>query len=132
MASTANMPMVVILPGPASSARFVTGRRPRPRVSHQVYVRRRLAVMIAAVAILLLGWFGAATLTNRGGQPASTPTVRQPSAAAVSEYVVEPGDTMWRIAGKYHGATPRMEYVDALVRLNGGVSIDVGQTLRLP
>ncbi len=105
---------------------------PRP-THHQIYVRRRVAVLtIAALAATLLWLAGGALLTSRGGAPASTPAVRQPAALAPATYQAQPGDSLFSIARQFHGSVPTMAYVDQLVRLNGGVTIDVGQQIRLP
>jgi hypothetical protein len=55
-----------------------------------------------------------------------------PDATAPVQYVVQPGDTMWTIAQRWHGARSITSYVDALVHANHGTSIDVGQLLTLP
>ena len=41
-------------------------------------------------------------------------------------------DTLWSIASTYRGTVEQGRYVDALIRLNGGTSIEVGQAVRLP
>lgn len=112
------------------------GRPQRSSVAHssrarrQVYARRRAAALtLAAVAVILLWLAGGALLTNRGGAPASTPTVRQPAPVT---YQAQPGDSLFSIAQEFHGSTAMMAYVDQLVRLNGGVTIDVGQQIVLP
>ena len=57
----------------------------------------------------------------------STPTVRTGAT-----YVAQPGDTMWSIAQTLHGGQSTSWYVDALVELNGGTSLQVGQVVQLP
>lgn len=97
-----------------------------------VYVRRRVLVSLVLVAVVVAVWLGAGTvLANRGGEPASTSTVR-PAIAPAQVYVAQPGDTMWSIAARFHGAQPETRYVDALVGLNGGASLEVGQAIALP
>ena len=44
----------------------------------------------------------------------------------------QPGDSLWSIAEQYRGDVPIARYVDLLVRLNGGASIVVGQSVLLP
>ncbi len=103
-------------------------RLAEPRPTTQVYVRRRLLVGLVVVAVVLGVWFGAGNvLANRSGAPASSAAVR-PAIA----YVVQPGDTLWSIAERHHGAIDQAEYVDLLVRRNGGATIQVGQSVTLP
>jgi LysM repeat protein len=66
-------------------------------------------------------------LANRGGAPASAAAVRP-----ASTYVVQPGDTLWSIAAANHGEASQSTYVDALVSVNGGASLQVGQVITLP
>jgi Tfp pilus assembly protein FimV len=49
-----------------------------------------------------------------------------------SAYVVQPGDTLWAIAERWYPGAEVAEVVDALVSLNGGATIQAGQTLHLP
>jgi LysM repeat protein len=103
-------------------------RLAEPRPSTQVYVRRRLLVGLVLLTVVFGVWFSAGSvLANRGGAPASTAAVRP----AIS-YVVQPGDTLWSIAERFHGAGDQATYVDLLVRVNGGTIIQVGQTVTLP
>jgi LysM repeat protein len=99
-----------------------------PRPSTLVYVRRRLLVALVAVAVVAVVVLGAGNvLANRGGDPASTSAVRP-----ATTYVAHAGDTMWSIASRFHGAAGQADYVDALIEVNGGVALQVGQVVRLP
>ena len=122
------------------------------RPAHAVYVRRRLLVGLVVCGLLtVLGVTAQSVLADRGGVPASTPTVRpvtvqlaaasspsmpaspSPSpAAAGTQYIVQPGDTLWSLGELFHGSTSIAGYVDALVARNGGASVQVGQLLTLP
>ena len=99
--------------------------------SHATYVRRRILVC-AFLATLALS-LGAAVqhgLADRGGDPASAPTIGRSTAAT---YVVHSGDTLWEIAERMHPGDGLTDYVDALVALNGGSTVIAeGQVLRLP
>ncbi|MEY3148337.1 MAG: hypothetical protein RL688_1556, partial [Actinomycetota bacterium] len=46
-------------------------------------------------------------------------------------YIVQQGDTLWSIASSLTDGNLR-NYVDELVDLNGGASVDIGQRLVLP
>jgi hypothetical protein len=122
------------------------------RPAHAVYVRRRLLVGLALVGMLsVLGVTAQSVLADRGGVPASTPTVRPatlevaaasapgsalqqpaPVAPVGTQYIVQPGDTLWSLGELFHGSQSVAGYVDALVAANGGASLQVGQLLTLP
>ena len=102
-----------------------------PRLPAHVYVRRRIAVasvLFSLVAALGLG--AGNVLANRGGAPASASAVRQ--ATPATTYLIQPGDTMWSIAYVHHGDADLMTFVDALIALNGGTLLHVGQLISLP
>lgn len=95
------------------------------------YRRRRqvvgivLAVLVAVGAVLAHD-----VLAGSGGVPASA-AASQPARTRTS-VTARPGDTLWAIAERHHGAVPLTRYVDALVDLNGGASIQAGQAVVLP
>jgi LysM domain len=101
---------------------------PRTPTRRQVVRRRRLGVLVFLVAFVLALFIGAGqVLANRGGAPASTPTVRP-----ATEYVVQPGDTLWALAERFHGPFPRGDYLDHLLDATGGGPLQVGQLIVLP
>jgi LysM repeat protein len=135
--------------------------------AHAVYVRRRLAVALIALGLIVtVGVSARAVLADRGGVPASTPAVRSASAdpvvaavptvgdataaaiAATADapasgaaaagtvagvaYIVQPGDTLWSLAERFHATTGISSYLDDLVEANGGASIQPGQLITLP
>lgn len=127
MAATVAHYTVVVPPRvvPRSSV-APAGHEARP--STRVYVRRRLLVSLVFVAVVVALVAGAGNvLANRGGAPASVSAVRP-----ASSYVVQPGDTLWSIAAANHGVVSQSLYVDALVAVNGGASLQVGQVITLP
>ena len=88
----------------------------------------RRTVSLAALAFVLALTAGAGTvLASRGGGPASTPATR-PAAG----YVVQPGDTLWAIATRFHGRYSQSDYVDRLIDVNGGPGLQIGQLVVLP
>lgn len=119
------------LPAPALVAvpvRGVSGDAGRPTAA--TYLRRRLAVLAAVISIAALAGLAIGQLlVSRGGVPASIPAAHQPSPLT---YVAEPGDTLWAIAEQYRGSVSQADYVQRLVDLNGGASIDAGQAITLP
>lgn len=128
-----------------STSRPVTprpvGRRSDPvagRVSGDVDygLRRAVAVVIAVlvvavVAIAVSALAGA--LVDVGGRPAAaSDAAAAPASPIVRIHVAQPGDTMWSIADRYRGEVGQGRFVDALIDLNGGTAIQVGQAIRLP
>jgi LysM repeat protein len=117
----------------ASSPRYTVVLPGAERLAHSqpsttVYIRRRLLAGAIAVAIAVVGLVGAGNvLANRGGVPASTSTVRPDSA-----YVVRAGDTMWSIAAAHRGEAAQVDYVDALIEVNGTSLLQIGQQIILP
>jgi nucleoid-associated protein YgaU len=109
------------------------------RSASQVYARRRLMVVLTMAAIVLVLVVSAGrVVANRGGAPASAPTIRPANAVVVGGdvaadvYVVQPGDTLWSIGEQFHGRAALADYVDALVSANGGTELQVSQALTLP
>lgn len=120
------------------------------RLPHEVYVRRRLAVALAAAIVVVGVLLSVAGLPARslsespGGIPASV-TGRTPAAAGASAvpaglaglagvpstYVVRAGDTLWSI-GESLGVERVASFVDEVAELNGTATLDVGMLLILP
>jgi nucleoid-associated protein YgaU len=107
------------------------------RAPAEIYARRRWTLLVLSTMIVLALALGAGTaLASRGGGPASTPAVRPPSAAAASVtgsvYIVQPGDSLWAIAGRIRGHRSITDELDRLIAANHGTVIRVGQALQLP
>ena len=104
------------------------------RQPNHVYIRRRIAVasvLFSLVAALGLG--AGNVLANRGGAPASASAVRQAiTFDDPGSYLVQPGDTMWSIAEVHRGDADLVRFVDELIALNGGTSLQIGQLISLP
>ena len=124
----------VVVPARILPARVSRGhvagpaRRVDNRPSTQVFLRRRVVVAFVFIAVFVALTFGAGSvLANRGGAPASTSAVRP-----ATSYVVQPGDTVWSISERLRGESTQIDYVDALVSVLGGASLQVGQVITLP
>lgn len=106
------------------------------RQPNRVYVRRR--IVAASVLFSLVAAFGVGAsnvLANRGGEPASASAVRQAITqygSSSATYLVQSGDTLWSIAEGHRNGTNLVHYVDDLVALNGGTTVQVGQLISLP
>jgi LysM domain len=103
------------------------------------YAVRRLIAAVVALAVLALGAIAVVetvgALVDLGGRPAAASEIPAPGSgqpAAPRLHVAAPGDTLWSIAEQYRGEVSRDRFVDALIDLNGGTGIQVGQPVRLP
>lgn len=105
------------------------GRVGRARPSAATYRRRRAFVGIISAVVVAVGLVAIHdVLVGSGGDPASA-AAGLPARRSV---VAHPGDSLWTIAEAHHGDVPVTRYVDALVDLNGGASIEAGQRVELP
>ena len=80
---------------------------------------RRLLAAVAAVSL-----FGVGLALGAHGS----------TSAGYTTVVVQPGDTLWSIAGEHYPSDDVRIRVDDIEQANGlaGPTIQVGQTLRLP
>lgn len=106
-------------------------RRSERSVSSAVYRRRRAAVgtvlaVCAAVGIV----FAHDVLVGSGVAPAAA-AASQP-AFARGEVIARRGDTLWSIAEEYRDGVSIGRYVEELVALNGGASLQAGQRVVIP
>jgi len=102
------------------------------------YALRRLGASLCAVVVLVLAAHvavgAAGALAGLDSRPAAA-SETAPAAGDVlvrTVHVAEPGDTLWSIADRYRGDVDRGRFVDRLIDLNGGTSIQIGQAVRLP
>src|SRR5262245_25214613 len=127
------------------------GVGPAPTVA--TYRRRQLVALLAAAttALLLVAAVGRAAATFRdvpasvsgrrpvpastsGDQAAAADVPLGPSADVATRtfYVAQPGDTFWSIARRLQPDVDVRALVDAIVRVNGGAALDVGQRVVVP
>ncbi len=113
-------------PVPSRFHVHVPARASSSACTHATYRRRRIGAAAFGVALVMsVGSMAQHGLADRGGEPASVSAVGQ-------GYVVAAGDTLWRIAERLYPNTDTSTVVDALVSLNSGASIQIGQVLYLP
>lgn len=143
-------PRYIIEIRPNRGAAMQFSSAPTGSVSHDVYLRRRVVAGLALLAVVVAVCLGIRTLASRGDGTASLPAVTPQSLsidnAAINPvsldlslayvqgtdfYIVQQGDTLWSIASSLTDGNLR-NYVDELVDLNGGASVDIGQRLVLP
>jgi LysM repeat protein len=103
----------------------------RRRPTAATYRRRRAVVGIVLAVLVATGMVAAHdVLAGSGGVPASA--AESLPAHARTTVVAQPGDTLWSIASAHHGDVSLTRYLDTLVDLNGGATIQVGQSIVLP
>lgn len=109
----------------------------QPTMAEPNYLARRVMVVVVAVAVIAASAVAVGqtvgALVDLGGRPAAASEIAAPGAVAAPRlHVAASGDTLWSIAESYRGTTLRDRYVDALIDLNGGTTVQVGQAVRLP
>lgn len=110
------------------------GRRRPPATAMAATYRRRRAVVGGVLATLVaVGTLAAHdVLAGSGGVPASAAEGQPARVDVPAALTAQPGDTLWSIAERYHGEVSLTRYVDKLVDLNGGPSLQAGQQVLLP
>jgi LysM repeat protein len=104
---------------------------PPRRASEATYRRRRAVVgTVLAVLVAVSTVLAHDVLAGSSGGPASA-AASQPVRPHLT-VTARPGDTLWSIGQAHHGAVSLARYVDKLVDINGGASIQAGQAVLLP
>ncbi len=107
------------------------------RPSPAVYRRRRVVALVLAVAFVVVAMAGLQAalrpLTGAGGErPLSAAQGSAPVTAGHETLLVQPGETLWDIARDLQPTGDLRPVVDELAALNGGATLEAGQTLVLP
>jgi LysM repeat protein len=90
-------------------------------------------VFVAGLFVGLLAICGVAAhdvLAGSGGVPAAAAGAMPAPVRVV--VVARPGDSLWSIAERFHGTVAFDPYLEALINLNDGPSIQAGQAITLP
>ena len=101
------------------------------------FFARRLAAAVLSLTAIFTGVSAVSALVaGLGGAPAAAAEAQSLSPRGAvqtpSYHVAQPGDTLWSIANNHRGNVDHGRYVEALIRLNSGTSIEVGQAVHLP
>ncbi len=85
-----------------------------------------LVASVLFVAVMVIG-----LLAGSGGRPASASRA-EPANTITATHVAVKGDSLWSIAETHRGDVGMDRFLDALIDLNGGTSVQIGQAVRLP
>lgn len=91
-------------------------------IGSEVFLQRRLVVAAVVLALVV----GVVSFLGADGSSGAAGAVSGPQTV-----VVEPGDSLWAIAGRLAPGDPR-PLVDELSRLVGGTDIRPGQRIHVP
>ena len=104
---------------------------PVRRPTAATYRRRRLVVG-GIMAFLAVSGGLAVNEVLAGARGVTASAASAGSVPVRSTVTAQPGDTLWSIARIHHGNIDVDRYLDRLITLNGGTSIQVGQSVVLP
>ena len=115
---------------PDVAPRVAPSRGPARRLPDRATrVRRRRLVALVAVVFLAFALVVAVRAVSGLASVDSSP---RPEPISATEYVVQPGDTLWSIAGRIAPDDDPRAVVDALRAANGGrAELEVGTRLDL-
>jgi nucleoid-associated protein YgaU len=105
-----------------------------PHQAPIAYWRRRLVVGALALVVLLLASAGLRSAAGALGIVPASGSERAPASnvSPARTYVVQPGDTVWKIARRLQPQGEVRPLVDRIVKANGGASVQIGDRLEVP
>jgi hypothetical protein len=107
--------------------------RSRRRPTAADYRRRRVAAVGVATLFALLAWIAVrSALDGTGGGPLATTGAASGVPASVHTWVVQPGDTLWRIAATVDRRGDVRPLVDQLDKEVGGRPLYPGEVIAIP
>jgi len=101
-----------------------------PHQAPTAYWRRRLVAGALALVVLFLAVAGVRSAAGTLGIVPASGSERAP--ASTETYVVQPGDTVWKIARRLQPEGEVRPLVDRIVKANGGASVQIGDRLEVP
>ena len=129
------MALALVDTHPRPALRLIQGglaARPSPAV----YRRRRVVALVLALAFVVVAMAGLQALLPptgpSGGDPLSATDGSAPVPAGHETLLVQPGETLWDIARDLQPTGDLRPVVDELAALNGGATLEAGQTIVLP
>jgi hypothetical protein len=93
-----------------------------------------VALVVAVLAVVGLVAIGRTVVGALGGGPLTSPEppLAQVRPIVATEYVVQPGDTLWSIARAAHPAGDLRPYVDRMAARLHGQPLQPGQRIEAP
>lgn len=114
----------------APASRFHRVERPKAKAPN--FAARRLGALFVAISAVLIGvWVVEQAAESFGGTPVVA-AESLPDDSMERVHVARDGDSLWSIADRYRGSVDRDRYIAALVSLNDGTVVVIGQSVRLP
>jgi nucleoid-associated protein YgaU len=101
-----------------------------PHQAPVAFWRRRLMAGALALVVLLLALAGVRSAAGALGIVPASGSERAPASTAT--YVVQPGDTVWKIARRIQPQGEVRPLVDRIVKANGGAAVQIGDRLEVP
>ena len=112
-----------------SMVRPTTTRLPSSRPN---FLARRVIAVVLMFVVLAVAVGALVLLAGLGGRPASASQAEPAITQFSGVHVARAGDSLWSIAEANHGDVAIDGYVDALIDLNGGTDVQIGQAIHLP
>jgi len=104
----------------------------RPAAARPNYLARRALAVVLMLVTLILAVAVFVLLAGLGGLPASASQAEPAITQSGGVHVAAAGESLWSIAEEHRGQVGIDRYVDALISLNGGTAVQIGQAVHLP
>jgi hypothetical protein len=104
----------------------------RPRTVRPNYLARRALAAVLAFVTLVLTLGVLLLLAGLGGRPASASQAEPAITQTSGVHVAQAGESLWSIAEEHRGDVGIDRFVEALIDLNGGTAVQIGQAIHLP
>ena len=84
------------------------------------------------VSVKMKRLFVGILLAGLGGRPASASQAEPAITQTSGVHVAQAGESLWSIAEEHRGDVGIDRFVEALIDLNGGTAVQIGQAIHLP